>query len=240
MLQAQQEALQVYLLSLRAQFACEGCSFGTDTSLEVGLGQLHTGCGFRGWQQAALAWLEGEAMRPVLAGLEAITAYKNTFDCHMCGMCCRMASSESSYEELLAKAGAGDEFARQFTSVFLPYASREAALEKAPDVVAAVLAEAVEPLKLVKSGEHSDGGEERSFFYHCPYIGEDNRCSIYGTDKRPGICASYPETPLSFVYERCAWKPWKDETHAPSLVAHAMLALAANYAERFRQALQTL
>ncbi len=235
MVQAQQEALQVYLLSLRDQFSCEVCRLGADISLEAGLGQLHNGCGFRGWQQASLAWLEGEAMRPVVASLDAITAYKNTFDCHMCGMCCRMASSDSSYEELLAKAEAGDEFARQFTSVFLPYASRAAAREQAPDVVAAVLAEAGEASD---APELADEGEARIFFYHCPYIGEDNRCSIYGTDKRPGICASYPETPLAFVYEQCAWKPWKDETHVSSLVAHAMLTLATQYAERLRLALE--
>jgi Fe-S-cluster containining protein len=186
-------------------------------------------CGYRHWQQSALHWLEQDAGREITERLNQIEAYKNTFSCHMCGMCCRLASSEYSYEELTARADAGDEFARQFTSIFLPYASRETARQKYPEVVAAVLAEA----GLETEGE----SKERIHFYHCPYIGQDNRCTLYGTDKRPGICASYPETPLSFVYEKCAWKPWKEETHEATLQAHALLAVCSSLSEQLQQAL---
>jgi Fe-S-cluster containining protein len=225
--QRQRNALEAQLVGLRSNFSCESCTLGAETNLEPGLDSLHANCGFRAWQQAALAQIETDGAGQIIGRLNAITAYKNTFNCHQCGMCCRMASSESSYDELTAKAQAGDDFARQFTSVFLPYASREAARQMAPDVVSAVLAEASEAAE----------GQENIFFYHCPYLGEDNRCTVYGTDKRPNICASYPETPLDFIYKDCAWKPWKEETHPEALALHAMLALCENLSQRLRLAL---
>src|SRR5262249_51157171 len=109
-------------------------------------------------------------------------------------------------------------FSQQFTSIFLPYASRQAAREKEPEGVAAVLAH-------IGDQDGGSGERERVYFYHCPYIGEDNRCTVYGTDQRPAICANYPETPLGFVSNACAWKPWQEETHPETLLAHAMLNL---------------
>lgn len=223
-----QDALETYLGDLRQPFTCNDCTGGTSQAFSEWIQPLHEGCRYQGWQRVALQFIENEAAKSILDKLQAIEAYKNTFNCHMCGMCCRMASHDASYEELQARAATGDDFARQFTSIFLPYESRKVARRKAPEVVEAVLAEA---------GEESEG-EERIFFYHCPYLGEDNRCSVYGTDKRPAICASYPETPLSFVYEKCAWKPWKDETHIDTLAAHALLALCSQYAETLTASLQ--
>lgn len=222
-------ALEAQLGALRQQVHCNCCDGSNLNDINQWLGPLPLNCQYRRWQQAALHWLETDAATPILETLNQIEAYKNTFSCHMCGMCCRMASSDASYKELQARAATGDEFARQFTSIFLPYASRDAARQVAPDVVEAVLAEA---------GEEA-GDSERIFFYHCPYLGEDNRCSIYGTAKRPAICSSYPETPLSFVYERCAWKPWKDDTHSATLAAHALLALCSDYAEKLKASLLT-
>lgn len=226
-LQAHQAALEARLLELRGRFQCNDCEARNLDSLKQWIEPLHEGCGFRTWQQAALGMVETEIGHEILMTLQQIEAYKQTFDCHMCGMCCSMASSDARYEELVKRAANGDEFARQFTSIFLPYSSREAARQRAPHVVDAVLAEASEEAE----------GEEHIYFYHCPYLGEDNRCSVYGTDKRPSICASYPETPLSFVYEKCAWRPWKDDTHVDMMVAHAMLALCTQISETLRASL---
>lgn len=217
-------SLEARLEELRGRFQCEACTSNPPGSV---LEPRHAGCGYRTWQAQALRFIEEDVGRELLARLQSVQDARNTVSCHMCGMCCRLASSESSYEELQARAARGDEFARQFASIFLPYASREAAREKYPEVVAAMLAEAAEEAE----------GEEKIHFYHCPYIGEDNRCTIYGTDKRPAICESYPETPLSFVYEKCAWRPWKDETHAETLATHAMLALCNHYSEQLRRVL---
>ena len=228
-LQGQQEALEAQLCELRGRFQCKECDSQSLNSLKQWLQPVHTGCGYRTWQQSALNIVETEIARDILFELKQIEAYKQTFNCHMCGMCCSLASSDAPYEELLQRAKNGDEFAQQFTSIFLPYPSREAARKRASHVVDAVLAEAAEEPE----------GEEHIYFYHCPYLGEDNRCSVYGTDKRPSICASYPETPLSFVYEKCAWRPWKDETHLDTMVAHAMLALCTQISEKLRASLST-
>lgn len=220
-------ALESQLLGLRERFSCSLCADPSLKMLSNGLKPLHAGCGFIPWQREALRFLEQEAGQELFERLQKIETYKNTFGCHMCGACCRMASTDAPYEEMRRRAEQGDEFARQFISVFLPYESRQKAIEKAPDIVAAVLAEAGEEV----------GGEEQIYFYHCPYVGEDNRCTVYGTDKRPAICGSYPETPLSFVYQKCAWKPWKDETHAETLLIHAMLALCLDLSGKLKAAL---
>lgn len=219
--------LEIKLLGLWPQFDCTACQATQPKNLKEALVARHQGCGFISWQKASLNLLKQELGLEILERLQAIERYKNTFSCHMCGMCCRMASADADYDTLRQRAAAGDEFSQQFTSVFLPYESRDKAREVAPDVVSAVLAEAAEEAL----------GEERIYFYHCPYLGEDNRCSVYGTDKRPGICASYPETPLSFVYKNCAWKPWKDETHETTLLAHILLALCTDLSQRLESAL---
>lgn len=225
--QQHQAALEAQLLALRGQFECKHCTSHPDEILTTWLTPLATDCGYWDWQKASLTLIENEIASQILSQLQRIEAYKQTFNCHMCGMCCKMASSDANYETLVQRAANGDEFARQFTSIFLPYASRDAARKVAPTVVDAALAEAVE----------ETDGEEQLFFYHCPYLGEDNRCTVYGTDKRPAICSSYPETPLSFVYENCAWYPWKEDTHLDTLVAHAMLALCTQLSEKLRESL---
>jgi Fe-S-cluster containining protein len=222
---AQQQIYHV-LAELQEKVSCLTCSSHLLAEPESWVQNLPKDCGYRKWQEASIDWLENTLGQELVLKLNQIEAYKNTFSCHQCGVCCRLASSEHSYEALQQQASSGDIFAAQFTSVFLPYQSRQEAQTKFPQVAEAVLMEA---------GEAQ--GEERIFFYHCPYIGEDNRCTIYGTEKRPGICASYPETPLSFVYEKCAWRPWKDETRVETLMVHATLEIAQNMVTRLKTAL---
>ncbi len=227
MFQNAAQALESHLLNQRSHFHCSDCAQETPASFRDALNPLHTHCGFRDWQQAALHWIEHTAGQGIVEKLNAIETYKNTISCHMCGVCCRMASVDKPYNVLLQQAQQGDAFAQQFTSIFLPYESRDAARQKAPDVVTAVLAEA----------EEQEGEQETIFFYHCPYVGEDNRCSVYGTPKRPALCASYPETPLSYIDEQCAWHPWKADTYADTLLAHALLAYCTDLSEKLKTAL---
>lgn len=221
------QSLEAQLMGLRPQFNCPDCDGSGWLVFSDCVKPLHIQCGYRAWQAAALRLVETHVGGEILAKLQQIESYKNTFSCHMCGACCRMASTDAPYEEMRRRAEAGDDFARQFISVFLPYESRQKAREKAPDIVEAVLAEA---------GLEADG-DERIFFYHCPYVGEDNRCTVFGTEKRPAICGSYPETPLSFVYKKCAWKPWKDQTHTDTLLAHGLLAFCTDLSQKLRVAL---
>ena len=221
------QALERRLVAIRPQYHCEACVGGEQGEL---LTVRHAGCGLRQWQVHALKLIEEDIGLEILTTLGRIDEFRNRVACHMCGMCCRLASSEDDYAGLIARRDAGDAFARDFTSIFLPYASREAARRKYPDVVDAVLKEAA---------EEASTGEEKVFFYHCPYIGEDNRCTIYGTPKRPEICQSYPETPLAFVYDKCAWRDWKDQTHPEAIRTHALLALCSHFSIELRRCLES-
>jgi Fe-S-cluster containining protein len=230
-------SLSAHLQTLRPAMSCPVCENEKQTTHTdndtLPLHRMHDGCPNRHWQTAMLHFLETELARDILTRLAQIGAYRNTFSCHMCGMCCRLASSEHSYPELLERAAQGDDFAQQFTSIFLPYASREAARAKYPEVVAAVLAHVGEAIEQAENKTV----KETVFFYHCPYIGEDNRCTVYGTDKRPAICENYPETSLGFMVRDCAWKPWQDETHLDTLLAHGLLNLCQSWSENLREAL---
>lgn len=210
-------ALDNRLMALREGFACPVCDAPPERLLDT----LHPGCGYRAWQARCVDVIEQEIGKEIYEELQRIEAEKKRTQCHMCGLCCRMASSEYSFEELLARATSGDEFARQFTSIFLPYASLEAAQARLPQVVAATLAEAGGPVH----------------FYHCPYVGEDNRCSIFGSPKRPAICGQYPDTPLTFMVDECAWSSWKAANHPQTLLTHAMIELCRHYAACLRHAL---
>ncbi len=173
------------------------------------------------WARSCIPILETDLGGKILAKLNQINTDKQTYNCHQCGVCCRFASSEFSYDELTEKAANGDEFAKQFTSVFLPYASSQAAREKFPSMVDDVV-------------NHTD---DDVYFYHCPYLGEDNRCTLWGNPKRPQLCSNYPDTPLTFIYKNCAWKPWKDSNHDEALYAHAFIEICGFYVGKFQQAL---
>ncbi len=214
-------------MTFRGSFSCDACQGAMQMTLDEAIQPQHQGCGYIQWQKESLRLLETDLGGEILQRLQQISAYREQFACHLCGACCRLASQDADYATLLQRAAAGDDFARQFTSVFLPYPSREAARQKAPDLVATVLAETVEEPE----------GTEQVFFYHCPYVGEDNRCTVYGTEKRPAICQSYPETPLVFIQPKCAWQPWKQETHPQTLMAHALLQVSEQLRKRLQSAL---
>lgn len=221
------------LMALQAEFTCPQCVLKND--LPEVVETLHAGCGYKNWQAACLRLIEVDIGKDILQTVNRIETERNQVQCHQCGVCCKFASSEFSYDELLEKASGGDEFARQFTSVFLPYANAEAARYRFPDLVDSILKE-VRLQQAEQSPTQTDTAPVH--FYHCPYIGEDNRCTIYGTPKRPAICAGYPDTPLTFIYEKCAWKPWKDKNHRDSMAAHASIELCMFYRDKLMLALQ--
>lgn len=224
-LQQHQETLFHKLRLMRNEYSCS-CDDSSDNSLALlqrwVLPITHENCAYKAWQQQVIILIENGIAKNLLQHLGVIEQYKKTFNCHMCGMCCKMASSHSSYDAMQEKAGAGDVFAQEFVSVFLPYPSLDKAREVAPEVVDTTLSQV------------TDGATEHVYFYYCPYLGEDNRCSVFGTSKRPSICGSYPETPLSAMYKNCAWQPWKEATHTDTLAAHSMLALCDTLLQKLR------
>jgi Fe-S-cluster containining protein len=223
-----QDLLFSKLETLRDKYQCPDCDAPPGL-----LDAMHPDCGYREWLQEAVAAIETEDARSVFMQVQEIQARKRDYTCHQCGVCCRLASSEYSFEELQERAENGDDFARQFTSVFLPYASAEAARQKFPEIVSAVL----EETRLMSGEQGNTADHQPVYFYHCPYVGEDNRCTLYGTAKRPAICEEYPGTPLTFIYDQCAWRPWKDKFHQASLAAHAEIELCSWLVNRLKSAL---
>jgi Fe-S-cluster containining protein len=208
------------------------------------LSPQHEGCTWQTAREEALIFFEVTLAKELLAQLAAIKTAKEQVTCGQTGQCCRLASSEFSWVQLQAKAKQGDAFAKGFTSVFLPYASAEAAVKAFPDVVPQVLAYAVDELssKAAKAGRPLNDREKAAlepdvYFYHCPYISEDNRCTLYGQPKRPAMCASYPDTPLTFIHKHCAWEGWQETYHQSALTAHASIELGLAWAGWLKQAM---
>lgn len=199
------------------------------------------------WLSDCLAWLDAVGGRSVLETLDTVKEKRDSIDCGQCGVCCRVASSEFTYDELREQAKAGDVFAEQFTRVFLPYPSLEDAKVAYPNVIAAMAKESGQdsstenkPSNTPTELEANQPKEKTLSVYHCPYVGEDNKCTLYGDPKRPALCESYPENALVFVADECAWSDWKQTYHSDTVKAHAMLAVCQTYTQRIQNILSTL
>lgn len=143
--------------------------------------------------------------------LEISEVRKKSF-CSGCAVCCKLACSEFSPEELKQKAQNGDNFATQFISVFIPY-DNEAEAEK-------IYPEYFELLK-------NKAADEKVYFYHCPKVTTDNRCPDY--ENRPQICRDFPDNPIGFLPKTCGYKDWEDEVQEKALKLHSLLEIVEFY-----------
>lgn len=215
---AHQRMLDLFI-RLQASHHCTLCT-STPASVDA---VLHPGCGYRDWQKEVILTLENTIGKQILESLERIKASREEKGaCHQCGVCCSFASSPFSYAQLQQKAAAGDYFATQFTSVFLPYESVEAAKARFPELVTEIDAQT----------------DEDVHYYYCPHLTEDKRCGLYNDPRRPQICADYPETPLILMYKNCGYQSWKDDMLPTTLLAHASLELSQYYANKILDAVK--
>jgi len=118
--------------------------------------------------------------------------------CKMQGCCCRGASPSVPYHQLLEKAATGDEFARNFFSIFIPHASHDDARKVVSGLVERTLKAATK--------DENFKSEADVVFYHCRFIGDDNKCQIW--EDRPELCRAYPDTPFVVFAPNCAFEPW--------------------------------
>lgn len=167
----------------------------------------------RKWQTAVLDMFENDISKEVYRKFQEILAYRENFHCAGCATCCNLACSEFSPEELRQKAENGDNFAKQFTSIFIPYESKEEARKIYPEYIQML----------------EDNKEEDVYFYHCPKLTKDNRCSDY--ENRPQICRDFPDNPLSILPNSCGYKKWKEEIEPVTLMLHSMLEIIQYYKE---------
>ena len=166
------------------------------------------------WQEQVIKLLNEDISKEIYRKLNEILAYRVKFKCVGCATCCNLACSEFSPEELKIKAQNGDNFANQFLSIFIPYTSKEEAR--------AVYPEYIELLE--------ENKEDKVYFYHCPKLTKDNRCSDYGN--RPQICRDFPDNPLTLLPKSCGYSEWKSEIEPITLMLHSMLEIVAFYTNK--------
>lgn len=172
--------------------------------------------GFR-WQQTVLSVLDVRYCGYKKSGLRQIQAFRDECDCIGCGVCCNFAVSEFSFEELQLKAKNGDNFASQFISVFIPYENMNEVENVYPEYVQML----------------NDSGESGYYFYHCPKVTEDNRCSDY--ENRPQICRDFPDNPIAFLPKNCGFKDWKLKSESVSLKLNAEAEIINFYKEKIKE-----
>lgn len=116
-------------------------------------------------------------------------------ECNKCGSCCCCASSSVSYRTLLEKAASGEEFARDFFSIFIPYKNIEETKKLFPTIVE----------RSIKAAEKEQNklNPEELVFYKCRYYSEENQCLVY--EDRPLLCREFPGSPFAILSDKCAF-----------------------------------
>ncbi len=165
------------------------------------------------WQKTVLKMFDEDISKEIYRKWSEILQYRKEFSCKGCAVCCNLACSEFSPDELKEKAKNSDNFATQFLSVFVPYKSKDEAKKVYPEYI-----EMLEKNK-----------EENVYFYHCPKLNENKRCSDY--ENRPKICRDFPDNPLAILPETCGFYPWKQEVEPVALMLHSMLEIIEYYKE---------
>ncbi len=179
-------------------------------------------CGFRHWQKFMLNKIITEIEPDIDKKMREILAFREQFKCRRTGTCCRLACSEFSPEELRQKALDNDEFAKQFTSVFVPYTNIDEAREVYPEYVELVLSR-------LERGE-------KAYFYYCRHLRGNNTCPVY--EDRPGICRDFPDNPFSIIPHSCGFYRWKEEVIVAAYTYSAMAQVYGFYSEKIKFALE--
>ena len=174
-------------------------------------------CDYKTWQKEIIKLFDGEIAQGIYDKWMKMFEYRKQFECIGCATCCKLACSEFSYEQLQKKAAKGDNFATQFISVFIPYEDEN-------------VARAIYPEYFELLAEKLDG--EKSYFYHCPKLTSENRCSDY--ENRPQICRDFPDNPISLLPKACGYSCWKDEVEPTALMLHSMLEIKDFYKSKIQ------
>ena len=161
------------------------------------------GCAYRDWQKQVLSFLAGEYRQKLKNTYKMIMDKKSECNCIRCGNCCRLATSEYSFEQLKQRAMRGDKFSWDFVSVFVPYKSEEDAKKANPEYFE-LLAEVMD--------------QQQVYFYYCPKL-VGNECSDY--ENRPDICKDFPHNPLKLLPSTCSFNTWKNAIAKQSMLLKA-------------------
>ncbi len=217
-----QAAVDKQLAGLKTASLCNHCT--KDCSIDFNnitvFDKFPKDCRYRFWQEAAVDKLENRISKDVLEKIKEIDLKRGQYSCSCCGSCCRLASSEYSFEELQQRAKNGDKFSQEFVSVFVPYKSKDEPRKLFPDYIELL--------------EKTFKGEEL-YFYYCPKLGTDGLCTDY--KNRPDICRIFPSDPLVVFPMKCAYNQWKQEVEITALTLHAIIDVVGYYREKINQAM---
>lgn len=219
-----QTAIDAQISSLKRASLCNHCKADCDIDFnKINVFQeFPKGCRYRFWQESALNLLENKISRDVYDKIQLIEKRRDCFECGKCSACCKLASSEYSFEELKERAKNGDKFSQEFVSIFIPYESKEEPRKIYPDYIALI--------------EEKFADQTEIYFYHCPKLGEDGLCTYY--EKRPDICRVFPSNPLVALPVDCSFKGWKDEVEITGLTLHALIDIVGFYKEKLKELLK--
>ena len=166
------------------------------------------------WQTAVIDMFENDISKEIYRKWQEVLELRKNFDCKGCATCCNLACSEFSPEELKRRAQNGDKFATQFTSIFIPYDSKEEARKVYPQYIELL----------------DDTIDEDVYFYHCPKLTDCKRCSDY--NNRPQICRDFPDNPLCILPKSCGFYEWRQEVEPVAMMLHAMVEIIEYYKEK--------
>ncbi len=216
-----QDAIDRQINALKRETLCSKCKSDCDIDFnKISVFQeFPAECRYRFWQEAALDLLVNKISKDVYEKIKTVDEKKNNFSCDCCASCCRLASSEYSFEELSKRAENGDKFSKDFVSIFIPYENRDDAREIYPDYV-----------DLIEKKFEYDA---EIHFYHCPKIGDDGLCTDY--ENRPQICSDFPTNPLVAFPLRCSYNQWKEEVEITALTLHALVDIIGFYKEKLQE-----
>lgn len=206
------DEIQHQIEKIKPEKACENCNVSDCAKKTDIFENFPNTCAYKKWQKEVINLLDNDVSKHIYKDWMRILEYRKKFGCTGCATCCKLACSEFSYNELKEKAANGDNFANQFTSIFIPYNSEAEA-------------RAIYPEYFELLAEKLDG--ENVYFYHCPKLNENNRCFDY--ENRPQICRDFPDNPLSLLPVACGYAQWKDEVEPTALMLHSMLEIIDFY-----------
>ena len=168
------------------------------------------------WQKDVLDMLENDISHEIYDKWQEILKFRENYECKGCATCCNLACSEFSPEELKKRAENGDNFAKQFTSIFIPYESKEEARMVYPEYI-----------ELLEENISDD-----VYFDHCPKLTDCKRCSDY--ENRPDICRHFPDNPLCILPKSCGFYEWREEVLPIVLMLHAMMEIIGYYKSKIK------
>ena len=216
-------AIDAQLEMLKKNYLCTNCTKNCSIEFsKISLFQsFPENCNYKNWQKASLKKLCEQISKDIYLKIQQMNSKRKNYQCARCASCCRMASSEFTYEELKEKAKSGDKFAKEFVETFIPYENNDIPRQIYPEYVALL----------------EDKFDENIQFYHCPKLGKDGLCTDY--ENRPSICRSFPENPLAALPPKCGFRDWKDETEVTALLLHAMVEIVGFYIENLKKLCNT-